>query len=112
MEKYRSSLGVTLAGGLTEVVTPWAGAALLVQLYRKVGIEAAVEKTLPRKKSAKGLSLSPSQFTNVVLITSLCRRWQKWQAPCFPVRLLQKPPFVEPVFQLVIVSGFYILVLE
>ena len=56
MKKYRSSLGVTLTGGLTETVTSWAGATLLVELYRKAGIEAVVERTLPRKKSVKGLN--------------------------------------------------------
>ena len=38
--KKRSTLGVTLTGGLEEEVTPWAGAALLVELYRKAGIGA------------------------------------------------------------------------
>jgi len=55
MEKCRSSLGVTVTGGLKEVVTPWAGVTLLVELYRKAGIEAAAEKALPHKKSPKGL---------------------------------------------------------
>jgi len=53
--KKRSTLGVTLTGGLEEEVTPWAGAALLVELYRKAGIGAAVEQSLPRKRSPKGL---------------------------------------------------------
>ena len=47
MEKYRTSLGMTITGGLTEAVTPWAGAMLLVELYRKAGIEAAVKRVLP-----------------------------------------------------------------
>jgi len=51
MKKYRASLGVPITGGFTEAVTAWTGATLLVELYRKVGIEAAVEQTLPRKKS-------------------------------------------------------------
>lgn len=55
MKKYRASLAVPITGGLTEAVTAWTGATLLVELYRKVGIEAAVEQTLPRKKSPKGL---------------------------------------------------------
>jgi hypothetical protein len=55
MERRRGSLGVTLAGGLTEVVTPWAGATLLVELYRKAGVEASVERVMPDKKSPKGL---------------------------------------------------------
>jgi len=53
--RNRSSLGVILTGGLEEDVTPWGGAALVVELYRKVGIEAAVERALPKKKSSKGL---------------------------------------------------------
>lgn len=55
MKKDQSSSGVTLTGGLKEDVTPWAGAALLVELYRKAGIEAAAERALPKKKSPKGL---------------------------------------------------------
>ena len=51
----RSSLGVILTGGLEEEVTPWGGAALVVELYRKAGVEAAVERALPKKKSSKGL---------------------------------------------------------
>ena len=54
--RNRSSLGVILTGGLDEEVTPWGGAALVVELYRKAGIEAAVERALPKKKSSKGLS--------------------------------------------------------
>ena len=42
MKKYRSSLGVTFTGGLTEEVTSWAGATLLVELYRKAGVKATV----------------------------------------------------------------------
>jgi len=48
MEKYRSSLGVTVTGGLTEEATSWVGAALLAELYRNVGIlqEHAVNRIL------------------------------------------------------------------
>jgi len=53
--RNRSSLGVILTGGLEEEVTPWGGAALVMELYRKAGIEAAVERALPKKKSSKGL---------------------------------------------------------
>jgi len=53
--RNRSSLGVILTGGLEEDVTPWGGAALVVELYRKAGIEAGVERALPKKKSSKGL---------------------------------------------------------
>jgi len=53
--RNRSSLGVILTGGLEENVTSWGGATLLVELYRKAGIEAAVEQALSKKKSSKGL---------------------------------------------------------
>ena len=53
MEKYRSSLGVTITGGLTEEATSWAGAALLAELYRKTGVAAATERGLPKKKAAR-----------------------------------------------------------
>ena len=56
MSKSRSSLGVTLTGGLNEEATSWAGAVLLIELYRKVGAGAAVERALPKKKSPRGLS--------------------------------------------------------
>lgn len=56
MSRSRSSLGVTLTGGLNEEATSWAGAALLVELYRKVGVGAAVKKALPKKKAPRGLS--------------------------------------------------------
>jgi len=53
--RNRSSLGVILTGGFEEDVTPWAGAALLVELCLKSEVEAAAERTLPHKKSPKGL---------------------------------------------------------
>ena len=68
--KNRSSLGVTLTGGLTEEVTPWAGATLLVELYRKAGAEAAVKRTLPHKKSPKGLR-EEQMVESFVLLSAL-----------------------------------------
>ena len=70
MEKYRSSLGVTITGGLTEEVMPWAGATLLVELYRKAGVEAAVKRTLPEKKSPKGLR-QEQMVESFVLLSAL-----------------------------------------
>jgi len=46
-EEPKSLRGYT--AGLKEDVAPWAGAALLVELYRKAGVEAAAERTLPKK---------------------------------------------------------------
>ncbi len=54
MHAYKGSLGAAITGGLKEEVTAWAGAAVLAESYREAGIEAAVERCLPRKKSPKG----------------------------------------------------------
>jgi len=70
MEKYRSSLGVTITGGLTEEATSWAGAALLAELYRKAGVEAAVKRALPKKKSSKGLGQG-QMVESFVLLSAL-----------------------------------------
>jgi hypothetical protein len=70
MEKYRSSLGVTITGGLTEEATSWAGAALLVELYRKAGVEAAVKRALPKKKSSRGLR-QEQMVESFVLLSAL-----------------------------------------
>lgn len=55
MQKYKGSLGVAVTGGLREAVTSWAGVSVLVELYRQAGVEAAVDRALPKKKSPKGL---------------------------------------------------------
>ena len=70
MEKYRSSLGVTITGGLTEEATSWAGAALLAELYRKAGVEAAIKRALPRKKSSRGLR-QEQMVESFVLLSAL-----------------------------------------
>ena len=70
--KNQSSLGVILTGGLAEEVTPWAGATLLVELYRKAGAEVAVKRTLPRKKSPKGLRQEQMVESFVLLSASPC----------------------------------------
>ncbi len=70
MSKHQSTLGVTLTGGLSEEVTPWAGATLLVELYRKAGVETAVGRTLPSKKSAKGLTQG-QMVESFVLLSAL-----------------------------------------
>ena len=38
MKGFRGHLAVTLAGGLEEVVTPWAGASTLVEAYRRYDV--------------------------------------------------------------------------
>ena len=66
----RTSLGVILTGGLSEEATSWAGAALLVELYRKAGVEAAAERALPKKKSSKGLRQG-QMMESFVLLSAL-----------------------------------------
>ncbi len=56
MKGFRGHLAVTVAGGLEEVVTPWAGASILVEAYRKHGVGDAADRALPRKKTGKGLN--------------------------------------------------------
>lgn len=50
-----NGLDIDLVGGLTDQVTPHAGAALLIEVMRRSGVIAASERYLPAKKSTKGL---------------------------------------------------------
>ncbi len=70
MKQTSDHLGVKIVGGLKETFTPWAGASLLVDLYRQLGIGEAAEKVLPAKKSNKGLR--PGQVVeSFVLLSAL-----------------------------------------
>lgn len=65
-----NGLDIDLRGGLTEAVTPHAGAALLIELGRRSGVIAAAERHLPAKRSSKGLG--QGQFVEgVVLLSAL-----------------------------------------
>jgi hypothetical protein len=55
MRQKDKVLGAEIVGGLREASTPWAGASLLVELFRRSGLDAAANKMLPHKGSAKGL---------------------------------------------------------
>jgi hypothetical protein len=55
MSRGRSKLGIQYAGGLQEKSTAFAGAGLLVELYRQSGVSDAAEQALPKKRSLKGL---------------------------------------------------------
>lgn len=55
MKKPVDHLGVKIVGGLKEIATPWAGASLLVDLYRQLGLDETADKVFPAKKSSKGL---------------------------------------------------------
>lgn len=54
MKGFRGHLAVTVTGGLEEVVTPWAGASVLVETYRGCGVGEAANKALPKRKVPKG----------------------------------------------------------
>ena len=55
MGRRRSNLGIDYAGGLKEKSTAFAGAGLLVELYRESGVSTVAERALPQKGSPKGL---------------------------------------------------------
>jgi len=43
-------------GGLTEEVTPWGGVGLLIELIRRVGVDAVMDQNLGPKRSGKWLT--------------------------------------------------------
>jgi hypothetical protein len=55
MKQRDEVLGVKIVGGLPEASTPWAGVSLLVELFRRSGIDEVANKVLPAKGSTKGL---------------------------------------------------------
>lgn len=70
MKQTSERLGVKLVGGLREVSTPWAGVALLVDLFRKLEMDQTANRVLPAKKSSKGLK--PGQTVeSFVLLSAL-----------------------------------------
>lgn len=60
-------LGVKIVGGLREASTPWAGVCLLVEMYRRSGVDAVANKMLPAKKSTKGLKQGQTVESFVLL---------------------------------------------
>ena len=70
MSRRRSTLGIKYAGGLKEESTAFAGAGLLVELYRRAGIGAAAEGVLPQKRSPKGLKQG-QMVESFVLLSAL-----------------------------------------
>ncbi|MFC1937694.1 hypothetical protein ACFLWY_03975 [Chloroflexota bacterium] len=48
-------LGVKIVGGLREASTPWVGASLFVELFRRSDVDSVANKVLPAKALAKGL---------------------------------------------------------
>ena len=55
MKQSSEVLGVKIVGGLREKSTPWAGASLLIDLFRHLGMDGVANKVLPAKGSSKGL---------------------------------------------------------
>jgi len=55
MKEPSERLGVKIVGGLRETATPWAGASLLVDLFRRLELGEAADGVLPAKRSRKGL---------------------------------------------------------
>ena len=67
MKRAYKVLGVKVVGGLEEASTPWAGASLLVELFRRSGVDAVANKVLPAKGSAKGLKQGQTVESFVLL---------------------------------------------
>ncbi|MHB8621658.1 MAG: hypothetical protein ACYDAG_19195 [Chloroflexota bacterium] len=65
-----TGLDIELHGGLSEETTPYAGAELLIDLGRRSGVMAAAEKSLPQKKSPKGLGQG-QMVESMVLLSAL-----------------------------------------
>jgi len=67
MKQKEEVLGVKIVGGLREASTPWAGASLLTELFRRSGVDAVANKVLPSKGSAKGLKQGQTVESFVLL---------------------------------------------
>jgi hypothetical protein len=68
MKQTKNLLGVKIVGGLKETSTPWAGASLLIDLFRHLGMDGATNKVLPAKGSSKGLR--PGQMVECFVLLS------------------------------------------
>lgn len=67
MKRPSEVLGVKIVGGLREASTPWAGASLVVELFRRSGVDGVANKVLPAKGSAKGLKQGQTVESFVLL---------------------------------------------
>ena len=70
MKQPSERLGVKIVGGLKEVSTPWGGASLLMDLFRKLEMDQLANHVLPAKKSSKGLNQG-QMVESFVLLSSL-----------------------------------------
>jgi len=64
------ALDIDLRGGLTDKVTPHAGAALLIDAVRRARVPTAAERHLPAKRSPKGLGQG-AMVESLVLLSAL-----------------------------------------
>ena len=67
MKQPSEVLGVKIVGGLRETFTPWAGSSLVVELFRRSGLDGVANKALPAKGSAKGLKQGQTVESFVLL---------------------------------------------
>jgi hypothetical protein len=67
MKRKDEVLSVKIVGGLKEASTPWAGASLFVELFRRSGVDSVANKVLPAKGSAKGLKQGQTVESFVLL---------------------------------------------
>lgn len=70
MKQSSERLGVKIVGGLKEVSTPWSGASLIVDLFRKLEADRIANQVLPAKKSSKGLNQG-QMVESFVLLSAL-----------------------------------------
>ena len=67
MKQKEEVLGVKIVGGLREASTPWAGASLLIEVFRRSGVDSVANRILPAKGSAKGLKQGQTVESFVLL---------------------------------------------
>jgi len=54
MKESSEVLGIKIVGGLREKSTPWGGASLLIELFRRAGMDGVANKVLPAKGVSQG----------------------------------------------------------
>ena len=70
MKQPTGLLNIGIAGGLKEVSTGWAGASLLIELFRKLELDQIASLVLPTKKTAKGLKAG-QMVESFILLSAL-----------------------------------------
>ena len=70
MKQPTGLLNIGIAGGLKEVSTGWAGASLLMELFRKLELDQIASLVLPTKKTTKGLKAG-QMVESFILLSAL-----------------------------------------